>query len=285
MIRPLRAAILIIVLLSLQVFALQQADNAKKRFSTEEIDRFVLSSSVLKLASLEFDDLAADFLFIKAMVFVGRSPEEQGPKGIKAADWRWIYKVLEVATDLDPYFGDPYYFANAFLPWDAGMAREANILMEKGSKRRSWDWILPFYIGFNYFYFLQDDDKASQYLMESSRRPGAISGAASLAVKLAQKGKRNTNAISFLEEMIRITEDETLKGFYEKRLLLFRALASMDDAVAAYRIKYHKLPRDPQDLITRGIIREFPPEPYGGAYYLDNRGAVKTTSEQAIAVP
>jgi hypothetical protein len=38
------------------------------------------------------------------------------------------------------------------------------------------------------------------------------------------------------------------------------------------------LPRNIQALITAGIIKEIPKDPYGGSYYLTEAGSVYTTS-------
>ena len=62
--------------------------------------------------------------------------------------------LAEIPVDDELIIVDPYFYANAFLPWDAHMTEETNRLLEKGSRYRDWDWMLPFFIGFNDFFFL-----------------------------------------------------------------------------------------------------------------------------------
>ena len=94
----------------------------------------VLPSALIKIAALEFRGLASDVYFLKSMVFIGTTQQRKERPRVKEWEWQWLLKVLDTATDLDPYFFDPYYYANAFLPWDAGMVKETNLLLAKGSR-------------------------------------------------------------------------------------------------------------------------------------------------------
>jgi tetratricopeptide (TPR) repeat protein len=193
-------------------------------------------------------------------------------------EWAWIYKSMDIATDLDPYFLDPYYLGSVILAWEANQVKEANTLLEKALRNRTWDWTIPFYLGFNNFYFLQDNEKASEYLMEASRRPGANPMLVELAVKLSYKVKRTENAIIFLENILQRTDDEKLRREYETRLLALKRLLYLENGVAFYREKFGRKPRGLEELIQRGIIQEIPADPYGGTFHLDAQGRVGSTS-------
>lgn len=159
------------------------------------------------------------------------------------------------------------------------MIDENNLLLEKGSKYRDWDSSLPFYIGFNFFYFLQDNLNARKWLLEASKRPDAQPMYASLAAKLGYEKKRTENAISFLEEMSRRTDDEELKKKYETRLAFLRQVLKIEKAVESYKKKYGRKPADIRALIQTGMLQDIPTDPYGGQLYLDLDGKVKSTSE------
>jgi hypothetical protein len=162
------------------------------------------------------------------------------------------------------------------------MIKETNALLEKGARYRDWDPLIPFFIGFNYFYFLQENDIASTYLMEASRRPGASPIFASLATKLAYKSQRTENAIVFLEEILKKMNDETLKKEYETRLEALNDVLSLENAVNTYKKKFGRIPGCLDDLIKKGIIQEIPKDPYQGEFYIDPQGTVKTTSEYLL---
>ena len=78
------------------------------------------------------------------------------------------------------------------------MVRETNELLEKGTRYRDWDWNLPFYAGFNNFFFLHDNAKASELLATAAQRPGPSEQLLSLAARLAYTEKKTENAIMFL---------------------------------------------------------------------------------------
>lgn len=243
---------------------------------------FVLPSPILKIAALDYDGIASDYLFLKGITYIGAYVSPGGRFQLSALQWQGFYNILDVSTDLDPYFQDPYYFANAFLTWDAGMIRETNVLLEKGSKYRDWDWTLPFFIGFNYFYFLQDYDKAAEFLMVASRRPGASPELANLASKLAFKAKKTENSITFLEEMIKKTDDESMKKLFEKRVAAFKAIFALEKAVDAYRIKFKTSPANLEELVKKKTIVEIPKDPYGGNFSLDSQGEVRSSNESQL---
>ncbi|OGW38824.1 MAG: hypothetical protein A2010_03915 [Nitrospirae bacterium GWD2_57_9] len=201
---------------------------------------------------------------------------------VKDWEWKWLYNILDASTGLDPYFLDPYYVANANLTWGAGMVEETNVLLGKGSHYRDWDWQLPFFRGFNYFYFLGKNNEAAQSLLEASRRPGANPLFASLAAKLMFKENKTEEAVLFLEEIVKTTEDNVLKKLYLVRLESLKAILALEQAVAVYKKRYGIAPVKIEALIQKGVLNELPKEPYGGKYYIDPQGAIKTTKESML---
>jgi len=256
-------------------------EHAVLRQSGYQEQLFALPSPVLKIIALDYKGIASDVLFIKGIVYLGgfvsQKRTDRGRFQLTEPQWQAFYHAMDVSTDLDPYFQDPYYLANAFLTWDAGMVREANTLLDKGSRYRDWDWTLPFFSGFNYFYFLQENDKASEKLMEASRRNNNPI-LASLASKLAFKANKTENSIAFLEEMIRKAEDKYTKKLFEERVEAFTAIRVLEKAVTVYRQKYKRIPRNIDELVNKRVLVELPKDPYGGTFSVDAQGNIKTTS-------
>jgi hypothetical protein len=162
------------------------------------------------------------------------------------------------------------------------MAKEANLILSKGSRYRDWDWMLPFFIGFNDFFFLQNDKEASEYLMEASRRPGGDPMLASIAARLAYKEKRTETAIYFLEEIAKKTEDRGLKKYYEKRIRALRSILFLDNAVSEFKSRFHRIPTTLDELVSRNIINQVPKDPYGGTYYIAKEGNIKSTASSEL---
>lgn len=244
----------------------------------EEINT-ILPTSVLKITSLDNDGMVADFLYLKGLVFHGSTYVKGKQRKVKEWEYTWLYNALKASTDLDPHFLDPYFLANGVLTWEAKRVREANSLLEKGTRYRDWDYWLPYYLGFNYYYFLNDNNKSSEVLMVASKRPGAGSFIPYFAARLAYQGNKTENAIIFLEEVLRTTKDKTMRKDYETRLETFKRILSLEKAVALYKEKVGRTPEKLNELVERKIIGRLPEDPYGGRFYLTSDGSIKTTSE------
>ena len=275
--RTLVIAILVLALaVAANAVAITGVSRERVALKKEEGTGLLFPSSIAKIIALEYKGLVADALFSRAHAFYGgklicrEDPSEE--------EWSWIYKSADIATDLDPYFLDPYYFGAVNLAWEANRVKEANALLEKALRYRTWDWTIPFYLGFNHFYFLQDNEKASEYLMEASRRPGASSLMVDLAVKLSYKVKRTENAIIFLENILKRTDDEKLRREYETRLLALKRLLYLENGVESYHERFGRKPQRLEELVQRRIIDEIPADPYGGSFLLDAQGRVSSTS-------
>jgi hypothetical protein len=264
------------------VISLGKSADAMKQLPQGEEYAFVLPSPILKIASLEYQGLASDILFLKSMLFIGEAQQRKETPRIREWEWQWWTKVLDTATNLDPYFFDPYFYANAFLPWDAGKTEDANRLIEKGSRYRDWDWQLPFFVGFNNFFFLHNDGKAAEFLMEASRRPGGDPMLGSIASRLAFKGNRTETATLFLEELAKKTSDPGLKKRYEIRIKALRAILALEKSVTIYKKKFGRNPRNIDELVGRDILKQLPQDPYGGTYYLTQDGRARSTTSSEI---
>ncbi len=280
--RRLAAVSFLILAGLLHVTSLGKASDSYKMLPQDTDQSFILPSALIKIAALEFRSLASDVYFLKSMVFIGAAHQRKETPRVKEWEWQWWTKLIDTATDLDPYFFDPYYYANAFLPWDAGRVDEANRLLEKGSRYRDWDWMLPFFIGFNNFFFLQNDSEAANFLMEASRRPGGDPMLASIASRLAYKENRTETAIYFLEDISRRTDDNKLKESYEKRIRALRSIDNLEKAVSSFKNKLGRTPVDIEELVNKNIVRQLPRDPYGGNYFIDKDGQVRSTASSEL---
>lgn len=236
-----------------------------------------LPVAALKILSLEYDDLVADLLFSRTSSFYGGKSIRR--ETITPETYQTIYRRLDAASGLDPYFVDPYYFGQAVLTWGANMPREANSLLDRSRRYRTDDWVIPFFMGFNAFYFLGDNVTASQYLMESAHRPGSPPLVGLLAARLAAKGGTTDVVVAFLDQFAEQIEDPAAEQQIRQRADALRGMAILEQAIARYREVFGAPPPDLRALVERGVLPELPADPYGGTYYLTSQGTVWTTSD------
>jgi tetratricopeptide (TPR) repeat protein len=237
---------------------------------------YVLPSRFSSVLAFGYKGLLADFLFLKSITFFGERHMVQ--KALSEDDWEYLIANLEVVTDLDPYFSDPYVFAEANLAWE-GKIKETNRLLEKGAHFRSWDWRIPYYLGFNHFYFLQDFEKAAEYIMKAARHPNSHAFLSTLGARLAYYGGKSRTAVLFLKEMIVETNDPGLRNRLEIRLLALERAAEVEELVEHFKSDHGHAPGKMTDLVAAGYIDDLPEDPYGGQWILLKSGRVFSTSK------
>jgi len=237
---------------------------------------YVIPSKFSRILALGEYGVLSDFLFLKTMTFIGgRSVAE---KPLDKDDWQFVIQSLNVITDLDPYFKDPYILTEGVLAWDAQKPNEANRLLRKGLKSRTWDWQLPFFIGFNEFYFLNNYDEASKYIMMAADVPGGPSFLPTLGARLAYYGGKSKTALLFLKEMLADANEPLLKKRLELRLLALERAVQLENAINAFKKQFGRLPSK-GELVEKGFLDKMPVDPYGGNWIVLDNGRVFSTSK------
>ncbi len=239
---------------------------------------YVIPSKFSRVLAVGNKGVLSDFLFLKLATFIGTRSNEK--KILDDDDWAYVESSLDVITELDPHFVDPYFLAEGLLAWDAQRPDSANKVLLRGTEYRKNDWRLHFFIGFNYFYFLQNYENASNFIMNASRLPGSPGYLATLAARLSYYGGKSKTALLFLQEMLAETDDVLLRMRLQKRLLALERAVVIEDAVNIFKRKYG---RDPVkgELVSSRILEEMPSDPYGGQWIISKDGRVFSTSKFA----
>lgn len=244
---------------------------------------YIIPSKFSRVLALGHQGLLSDFLFLKTATFIGgRSVAGQSMVG---ADWDFVSQSLHVVTDLDPYFVDPYVLAEGLLAWDAQKPELANRLLRKGAQYRHWDWRLPFFIGFNDFYFLKNYKEASVYIMRAAELPGSPSYLKTLGARLAYYGGKSKTALLFLQQMLADTDDVLMKKRLQMRLQALEAAVLIEDALDKFKDQEKRMPKKLSELVTMGYLIALPLDPYGGKWGILKNGRVFSTSKFANAPP
>lgn len=235
-----------------------------------------LPSTIVQILTLEFKGVAADILLLKTMVFMGmKIGEHANPTD---EEWQIIVEMLEIITDLDKKFWDPYVFAEMMLPWQAGKFDETNRLLLKAAGNIIDDYRPYYFLGFNHFYFENKSEQAAEYLRKAALIPGAPDYLKGLASRYSLYGNQTTLGIGFLADLIENTSDEQVKQYLGKRLDALKVICFLENKVKEFSEKYHSFPAKIENLVQAGIIEEVPEDPYGGSFVILENGRVYTTS-------
>ena len=271
------------LLAGLHFFMHQQAWEQRREYRRSLDAGYVLPSRFIRVFALEHKGLLANYLLLKTMNFYGDRVMHQ--EQLSAADWQYLVASLDAVTDLDPRFLDPYIFGVSLLAWEAGLVEDANRLLEKGMEHRSDDWQMPFFLGFNHFYFLQDYATGAEYLMQAARLPDSPNFLPNLAARLGYYGQRTDTAILFLRTLLLQTADEGLRASLERRLLALERATLIEEAVTRFQADHGRVPEKAQELIQGGYLDEMPDDPYGGQWVLLPGGRVFSTSRFVLTPP
>ena len=254
-----------------------------KQKPIEEKLGYLPNTDVLRYVSADHKELMGAALIMKVIMYFGGIAVKQQTNVIVAPpDYVRMSGILHGAVKLDPYNMDAYYFAQSFLTWEVKQYKIANDLLDYGMKYRTWDWMLPFFAGFNSAYFLKDYKKASEYY----KLAGEMSGSElhfSLAGRYMQESGETGLAIAYLGSMVKGERNQAVKKNYQIRLAAFKEVRRIEIARDSYKEARGQSPTTVEQLLQGGFLSTAPIDPYGGQFYLEPDGKVVTTSKFAFA--
>ncbi|MDD2321497.1 MAG: hypothetical protein PHO83_15745 [Geobacteraceae bacterium] len=242
---------------------------------------YVPAGKVLRAIVGDQRYLTAEIYIVRVLFYFGELFGINRERVAVTPEYFNMYRTLENAVLLDPYNTDAYYFSQAAFTWELGRVREVNSMLKHGMKYRTWDYQLPFFVGFNSAFFLNDYQAAAEYM----KRAAELSGNplfTNLAARYFYEAGKTDFGIAFLETMAKSAHDRKLKRIYEVRIEALRAERFLAGAVDRFEKERGRMPESLRELVTSNLIEKIPLDPYGGRFYLDRSGKVRSTSKFAF---
>ena len=239
---------------------------------------FFPPAPVVKALSADQYQFISHLISLQCLFYFGTLVEVRS----QVPDWTRLQRALYTATQLDPYNMDAYYFAQAILPWDAGKPQEAIDLLEYGFAHRTWDWYLPFFLSFDYAFFMKDYGKAAEYLKKAAELNPRAAWFSTLAARYYYEGGKTALALAYLKELIPTARNEAIRKQLIIRAQALERILQLEEAIDDFTNRFHRAPYRLQELVDLGILNHIPEDPYGGTFYLDKQGKVRTTSKLAL---
>lgn len=119
---------------------IQRQGLEKVRANPPFVETWLLSGrsgDLLKLLSLRYDIVTADFLWLRAI-------QSFGGRGMTNRDWKPVYNMFDTITELDPHFQEAYTFGNLVIGDEAGQQEEGLKLLRKGMFNLLRQYRIPF---------------------------------------------------------------------------------------------------------------------------------------------
>ncbi|HVP28413.1 MAG TPA: hypothetical protein VMW35_04545 [Myxococcota bacterium] len=243
--------------------------------SPADIDvRFVPKPELARGAAFGFDALVGDAYWLEAVQIVG-AEVHRDPSAHAAV----LARLVDVITTLDPFVGHPYRFAAVWLVDSIESVRAADRLLERGIAYHPRDWRNRFYLAFNQFFYLQDEQAAADSLAPAANLPDAPRYLGRLAARLrAGSGGLDASA-AFLRELARNELDPAAQAGYAEALdevETERVARVLDAARREFQRREGRDIERVEDL-ARGaspVLRSLPPEPHGERWVIDGEGTI-----------
>jgi hypothetical protein len=224
----------------------------------DQSEFFVPRPSQARYSTLGFDSVASDYYWLQAVQLLGGANADVGGKEEQ------VVRLIDVVTTLDPWVGHPYRFAAVWLTDSRESVEEANRLLERGIAYHPDDWRNRFYLGFNHFFYLGDEEAAAAALEPAVGMPKAPRYLGALVAKMRAGRDGLETSANFLVSLAANTEDEFERAEYLKALDEIeteRRARLLDEAREEFRRRNGRDVERVEDLLLgeRPVLRALPP--------------------------
>lgn len=248
-----------------------------RRYSEDVVEELMYfpSGHLLEVASVGYETLVADMLWLRGIQYYGE--HRRTDRSYPLAE-----HVFTTITDLDPRFVGAYRFGAFVLSQDVGQPVAGIGLLRKGMQHNPGQWQLPFDLGFLYFLEMSDHVRAAHFFRFASWQEDAPEIARRFSASAYRKAGKRAVAKALWEEISRSSGNDVMRETAEyalKSIVRDELAESLAVRVETFRSSTGRLPRRLSELVSAGLLRNLPPDPFGGEYFMDSQtGAVLSTS-------
>ena len=230
---------------------------------------YTRSGTAVKRMALEFDALASDVYWIRAIQHYGGDRLA----GDGRREYELLQPLLDLTTTLDPFFTVAYRFGAIFLseapPGGPDRPDQAIALLEKGIAAQPEKWQYFHDIAFVHYWHLHDPLTAASWFQRAAAQPDAPNWLRPLAATMASA--RDRSAARMLWQQILESDQPWMRRTAQRSLTQLQALDQIDELQAL--VLRADLPAGRRvmwtDLVRRGILPGVPVDPAGTPYQLD----------------
>ena len=228
--------------------------------------RLVPTKEMVGLMSFDHRGAAADYLFTQVSIHSGSLMWK--PLDIKF-DSGWAYGMMDLVTDLDPRYREAYLMSGMGLIHSFSDANLALPILKKGIKANPDSWEIPYWYGYDQYFYLDDNETASKYFMMAARKPGAPKTNWGLLVNISRESGYYENAYWAMKVMYESARSDKVKTIYGKKLVQLQNVLLIQRAADTYKQEKDNEPATLDELVKTGYIDAIPEDPMGKGYTWD----------------
>ncbi len=266
---------------------------AQDRWPAPRIDQpgllYLRSAAVAKRVVLDYDGIAADIYWIRALQHFG---EERLSPPDHVRTYALLYPLLDLTTTLDPNFSIAYRFGAIYLgeayPGGPGRPDLAVALLQKGLAAQPAKWQYMMDLGFIHYWHQRDYKSAADAFQRASEMPAAPAWLRPLAaVTLAEGGHRDASRA--LWRQLAQSEEPWLRDSATLRLAqldAMEAIESLQSRVEAFRARVRPVqPMTWDRLVAAGLLPGIPLDSSATPFTLDPATGHITVARESKLFP
>ena len=235
----------------------------------QEVELPTLSPSFVKALDLGLHAAAAHYYWVNRVIFELPTLKYGFDK---------FNEDLEFINDLDPRFSFPYYWSVLILPGLAhvypGAVDAAIVIGERGAREADPDWRVSFYLATIYYIEKQDYAAAAKHFDLAARAPNTPFYIKRFSENfgIAQSVREQTKLV--WEAIVQSSDDHDLKERAQAYVARLNMFDFLEEKSMEYKQRHGKFPEEIDDLVSGGILRALPQDPFGFEFFAYQDGTV-----------
>lgn len=190
--------------------------------------------------------------------------------------YKILARVQQDVSWLNPAHEDNYYTAAAILPWN-GQLDAAQSILYAASQTRPYDFQPAFLYGFHLLYFMGKPLEAAEWLRIAALKLPDEEQRLSLenvAAKWADRDKDLDSAIGVVAALAKQAKRKDFRAYLEMRIQRLKDLKMLRAKAAIFEERYKRSPIDLNELVSSGVIKSLPKDPFGFGFDMNKDGEV-----------
>lgn len=227
---------------------------------------YLPSAEYVRLVTLGFNNFFSNIFWFTTINYFGK--HYAGDR-----DYRWLFNMCDLVTELDANKEFVYEFCGTLLSWEAKDATLSNEILNKAIKHHPKSWRYYYLRGFNFWYFLENIEAARHDFETASKLDGAPHFITTITSRLIASSDDVDTAVSFLQDALQRTKDPTAQKAL-KRKLKQAMLSHNKNRLAALAEEYEKAKGNKltslEQLVEAGYLKAIPGDGFGGTFKLES---------------
>ena len=187
----LRTALILTLIGTVIAIQLKFGSESSADLGTEHDLFYVPDPHYINMVSAGFSGIIADIYWIKTVLYCGKrssvidfpmirkqltgdgleTPEFIAWKQDAKQRYSYLPDLINLIVSLEPHFQEPYIIGGLMNSMKAGEFDKSISLLESGQHYFSRSWQFPYLLGYNYYFYKDETEKAVEYFMQAGALP------------------------------------------------------------------------------------------------------------------